>query len=93
MYFVESRLFNFADVKQRIKKAFFRLIKLIPQVRKKIETEMTKVSQTFEKDVQERTKDLKYITKLPEKGFSPDRILQITDENLSLGKCVVLAVT
>lgn len=49
---------------------------------------MNKVSESFENDVKERTKNLKYITMLPEKGLSADKILQITDENLGLGECV-----
>lgn len=74
------------DIKERLKKTFFKLLKLIPQVRKKIDTEMDKVSEGFEMDVKERTKHLKYITRLPEKGLSADKIIEITDENLGLGK-------
>lgn len=73
------------DVRERLKKTFFKLLKLIPQIRKKIDTELNKVSESFEKDVRERTKHLKYITELPDKGATPERILQITDENLGLG--------
>lgn len=79
-------------MKEKLKKVFFKLIKLIPQVREKIETELNKVSEGFEKDVRERTKQLKYITKLPAKGLGPDRILQITDENLGLGMCIFIFI-
>lgn len=74
------------DIKERLKKTFFKLLKLIPQVRRKIDTEMNKVSDGFENDVKERTKHLKYITRLPEKGLTADQIIKITDENLGLGK-------
>lgn len=57
-------------------------------MRQKIETELSKVSEGFEKDVRERTKHLKYITKLPAKGLNQDKIMQITDENLGLGMCI-----
>lgn len=43
------------------------------------------MSESFEKDVRERTKHLKYITELPDKGVSVEKILQVTDENLGLG--------
>lgn len=46
---------------------------------------MNKVAEGFEKDVSERTKHLKYITKLPKKGLNVREVLEITDENLGLG--------
>lgn len=81
LYFI----YFFIDVKEKLKRSIFKLLKLIPQVKKKIETELSKVSQTFEQDVRERTKHLKYITRLPEKGIGTEEILQITDKNLGLG--------
>lgn len=80
-----NKTFIVIDVKERIKKAVFKLLKLIPQVRKKIDSELDKVSQSFENEVRERTKHLKYITELPDKGKTSDEILQITDKNLGLG--------
>lgn len=77
---------NFSAVTQRAKKHFFRLVKLIPSIRQKIENEMAKVSSGFEKDVLERTKNLQYITNLPASGISKDKLMELTQENLSLGK-------
>lgn len=86
-------LFLFLDVIPRLKKAFFKFVKLIPHVRKKIDSEMSKLSEGFEKDVSERTKSLKYITKLPKEGLSTSQVLQVTNENLGLGKrYIVFAV-
>lgn len=85
VYYIYKKCCPFLDVIPRVKKAFFKFVKLIPHVRRKIESEMDKISEGFEKDVSDRTKSLKYITTLPKKGLSPSQVLEATNENLGLG--------
>ncbi|XP_044259520.1 sphingosine-1-phosphate lyase [Tribolium madens] len=73
------------SVTQRAKKTVFKLAKLIPSVREKFETELAKVSESFEKDIVEKTKHLTYITKLPEKKLTAEQILNCVEENLKVG--------
>ncbi|XP_068909932.1 sphingosine-1-phosphate lyase [Tenebrio molitor] len=73
------------SVTQRAKKTVFRLAKLIPSIRRKIEAELQSVSETFEKETIEKTKHLKYTTVLPAGKLSEEDILSLVKENLKLG--------
>lgn len=73
-------------VTQRVKKTVFRLAKLIPSIRKKIDTELQNVNDRFENETVEKTKHLKYITSLPVNKLSPDEIITLVRANLKLGK-------
>lgn len=55
-------------------------------MREKIDSELKKVSASFQNDVSERTKSLKYITELPKEGLNGATIMEISDGNLGLGK-------
>nr|CAH7728754.1 unnamed protein product [Callosobruchus chinensis] len=70
---------------ERGKKCVFRMVRLIPKLRKKIEDELEKVSEGFEEEVRERTKHLKYMLYLPENGLGSDDILKQLRTNLGLG--------
>jgi sphinganine-1-phosphate aldolase len=76
----------FVGVTQRAKKTVFRLAKLIPSIRRKIEAELQSVSETFEKETIEKTKHLKYTTVLPAGKLSEEDILSLVKENLKLGE-------
>lgn len=69
----------------RLKRTFFKYVKLIPSIRRKIESEMDKVNTEFERDMSSKTAHLKYFTTLPEKALSSTEILKIVDDVLSLG--------
>ncbi|KAJ8920412.1 hypothetical protein NQ315_005278 [Exocentrus adspersus] len=73
------------SVLQRGKKTVFRLAKLIPPIREKIDAELSSVSKNFMEEVEERTKHLTYITKLPEKKLSRRDVVEILDRNIGLG--------
>ncbi|XP_018320081.1 sphingosine-1-phosphate lyase [Agrilus planipennis] len=77
-------IFQEESVMERTKKTFFKLAKLVPSIRLKIDSEMESVRKSLYKDVEERGKALHYITTLPEKGFSKEAIVKLTDENLGL---------
>ncbi|RZB39694.1 sphingosine-1-phosphate lyase [Asbolus verrucosus] len=73
------------SIVQRAKKTVFRLAKLIPSIRKKIDKELKDVAESFEKDTIEKTKHLTYITSLPPDRLPADDILQLVRQNLKLG--------
>nr|CAI5868717.1 unnamed protein product [Callosobruchus analis] len=70
---------------ERGKKYIFKMVRLVPKIRKKIEDELQKVSKGFEDEVRERTKHLKYMLYLPENGLGSDDILKQLQTNLGLG--------
>ncbi|CAH1982781.1 unnamed protein product [Acanthoscelides obtectus] len=70
---------------ERGKKCVFKMVRLIPKLRKKIEDELQKVSQDFEEEVRERTKHVTYILDLPENSVSTDEIITQLQKNLGLG--------
>lgn len=76
----------FAAISSRTKKKFFKLIRLLPPIRHKIDSEITKVSDLMEKSVRERTAHMDYFTSLPLLGLSNDELLQQIDNYLSLGE-------
>lgn len=66
----------------RIKRRFFKLARLVPAVRQKIESEVAKIDESFTKEAAQYGK---FTTVLPESGLRPDQILQKVDEYLALG--------
>lgn len=77
-------LFQEENIKDRVKKQFFRTLKMIPHFQNKIEEEMGKVGDDFEKSVLDRTNKVDYITSLPQKGYGHNEIIKILEENLHL---------
>lgn len=63
----------------------FKLAKKIPYVRRKIESELETISNSFINEIEERTKFLTYITNLPPNGLGKDDILKELNINLKLG--------
>lgn len=69
----------------RAKKKFFKLIRLVPSIRKKIETELEGLQKSFEETAAKHGEDIGYIVKLPEDGWHRKDILLKMDEYLALG--------
>lgn len=70
----------------RAKKKFFKLIRLLPQIRRKIDSEVSKVAVGMEKSVQERTAHMEYYSNLPFMGLSNEKLLEQVDKYLTLGE-------
>lgn len=77
-------LFDEDNVKDKIKKRFFKTLKCIPYFRKKIDEEIRKVEDNFAKSALKRTGDVKYLTQLPLDGFSDEQIINLLEDNLRL---------
>ncbi|KAM7343999.1 sphingosine-1-phosphate lyase isoform 1-T2 [Cochliomyia hominivorax] len=69
----------------RGKRQFFRYLKKVPAVRRKIEAELAKATADFENDIAKSCEKLTYSLQLPEDGLSKDDILKLVDEHLKLG--------
>lgn len=76
---------TFSGVIERSRKRFFKLIRQIPAVQKKIDDKMSKIHAELEGEVIKRTKDLEYYTKLPYDAFTHDQILEMIDQYLKIG--------
>ena len=66
----------------RLKKRFFRLARKLPIVRGRIQTEMVKVRENFERELLDSMEDFE---SLPEKGKTRDEIVGLTNTYLGLG--------
>lgn len=73
-------------ISSRIKKKFFKLIRLLPPIQRKIDSEMANVSNSMEKTVRERTAHMEYFKTLPLLGLSNDELLEQVDKYLLLGE-------
>ncbi|XP_013103384.1 sphingosine-1-phosphate lyase [Stomoxys calcitrans] len=69
----------------RGKRQFFRYLKKVPAVRRKIESELSKAEGDFRENITKLTQSLKYCKELPENGFSSEEILKMMDEHLAQG--------
>lgn len=58
----------------------------MPKIRKRIEDETNKISNLFENEVIENTKNEKYILELPSQGIPRDELLKTVNRYLDLGK-------
>lgn len=68
-----------------MKKTLFKFARYIPQVRQKIEKELTDIQRTFEEDQSKLGEKTGYILSLPQNGISHDEILSKMDQYLELG--------
>jgi len=68
-----------------LKKWFFKTIKKIPWVQKKIADELEKTMLDLRKDVNSQLKGLEYHTSLPESGWNRDKIVSEVETLLGLG--------
>ncbi|XP_050081819.1 sphingosine-1-phosphate lyase [Anopheles aquasalis] len=75
-------LFQDESLYSRAKKKVFKLARLIPQVRRRVEEEIDKINDGFVKDISQKGA---YYTELPGDGLSPEAIIAKVDEYLELG--------
>lgn len=75
---------------ERGKKQVFKIVKLIPSVREKIDKQMNDLNESFEKDAAERLKNVEFFIKLPVKGLTHEQVIDKVNENVHLGKLLIL---
>lgn len=68
-----------------MKEKFFKLIRYIPSVRRKIDDEMSEIAASIQNDFIKRTDGIKYLTKLPYDGIGKEEILKLIDRYVALG--------
>ncbi|KAG5672948.1 hypothetical protein PVAND_003035 [Polypedilum vanderplanki] len=73
------------SITERLKKKFFKLVRYVPSVRRKIESEFENIQKTFEDDMMKYGDEMGYIVKLPEDGWHRKDILKKIDDYLELG--------
>lgn len=74
-----------AGIYVRGKRQFFRYLKKVPAVRRKIEKELSTATASFQNEMEKSCGKLEYSLQLPEEGLSKEQILQLVDEHLKLG--------
>lgn len=77
--------FNFAGIWARTKKRIFKLARIIPSVRNRIDAELAKTEENFKNEILKSTKGLDYLLKLPYDGMKSNEILKVLDNYLALG--------
>lgn len=70
----------------RGKKKFFKMVRLLPPVRKRIDKEIAKVAVDMENSTAARTKHMQYFTTLPLLGLSKEELLMQIDNYLALSE-------
>lgn len=80
-----KKIFSFTGVWARSKKRIFKLARIIPSVRNRIDSELAKTEEDFKKEILKSTKGLDYLLKLPYNGKKTTEILNELDNYLALG--------
>ena len=70
----------------RLKKSIFRMARLLPMVRKQVESEMIKVKAGFEKELLEPVGHLGDLVTLPQKGLSKEDVIAKTKLYMDVGE-------
>ncbi|XP_037868693.1 sphingosine-1-phosphate lyase [Bombyx mori] len=73
------------SVTVRLRKQFFRWLRQVPMVRKKIEQKMAEIKKDFHTDVEKRLAGVTIRRELPEQGLDPEQISQEVRDHLNLG--------
>ena len=81
-----------ADVLSKVKKKVWKVIKLVPSIKKKIDTELASVRKTFKDDIVKKTGHLEYFVTLPDNKLTKHDIMEKLEENVTLGKDLLLNV-
>jgi len=81
-----AQLHHEEGVSKRVKKRVFRVIRMIPAVRRKIEEETNKHQAAMNGDMAEMNEGMPFLRTLPESGTSADWILEQTQKYCALGK-------
>ncbi|XP_038223006.1 sphingosine-1-phosphate lyase [Zerene cesonia] len=69
----------------RLRKEFFRWLRRVPIVRRKIEEKMSEIQNDFKKDVAKRLAGVPINRHLPENGMPSERVVEEIRDHLSLG--------
>ncbi|KAL4706771.1 hypothetical protein ACJJTC_018152 [Scirpophaga incertulas] len=69
----------------RLRKQFFRWLRYVPIVRRKIEEKMAEINQGFRKDVTKRLAGTTIRRELPENGLSSEQVIEEIKDHVSLG--------
>ncbi|XP_058797826.1 sphingosine-1-phosphate lyase [Phymastichus coffea] len=80
-------IFQDESISLRARKLAMRMVRLLPAVRAKIDSEMKKLNEEFEAEAIERTKGLSYITTLPDSGMQRDHVLELVQRCVYSGDC------
>ncbi|XP_011497779.1 PREDICTED: sphingosine-1-phosphate lyase [Ceratosolen solmsi marchali] len=78
-------IFQEESIVERIKKSALKMVRRIPAVRNKINSELKCLSESFEEEAINRTKALPYITSLPNQGIDLNEILKLVESSVYLG--------
>nr|CAD7596116.1 unnamed protein product [Timema genevievae] len=78
-------IFQEESLLSRGKKTAFRLARKIPAIARRIDSELDKINETFEKEVINRNQGNPYITTLPDKGKSHTEIVELVKQYLKFG--------
>nr|CAD7200204.1 unnamed protein product [Timema douglasi] len=78
-------IFQEESLLSRGKKTAFRLARKIPAIARRIDSELDKINETFEKEVINRNQGNPYITTLPDKGKSHAEIVELVKQYLKFG--------
>lgn len=69
----------------RLRKEFFRWLRQVPIVRRKIEEKMDEINRDFRKEVEKRLSGVTIRRSLPEHGLTAEQITEEVKEHLNLG--------
>lgn len=75
-----------AAVTVRMRKEFFRWLRTVPLVRRKIAEKMAEINSDFKKDVTKRLAGVTIRRELPAKGLSMEQVAEEVKDHVSLGK-------
>lgn len=70
----------------RIKKSVFRVLRKIPAIRNKVDTELNKIQKSFSEDAMKRYQGKEFYYTLPNKGQPDSQIMKQVHEYLELGE-------
>lgn len=75
-----------AGILERMKKMAMRIMRCCPKIRDKIDSELKKLNEEFERETINRTKGVPYVTSLPAQGIDRDEIIKLVERSVYLGK-------
>ncbi|XP_063893353.1 sphingosine-1-phosphate lyase [Helicoverpa armigera] len=73
------------SVTTRLRKEFFRWLRQVPIVRRKIDEKMAEINSDFRKDVTKRLAGVTVRRELPETGLDPEQVMEEVRDHVALG--------
>lgn len=73
-----------------MRKEFFRWLRHIPIVRRKIEEKMSQIKGDFKKDVNKRLAGVTVRRVLPDAGLNAEQVMEEVKDHVNLGKWIVI---